>query len=126
MADTKSGASDELDVIRFSSEAEPKVSKRIPLFYIDDVAYTVPKDPSPSIGLKYLQIAHEESGDAATYYLMTTMLGEEGFQALIDYAEQGKLTQEDYDEVVLRAVDIVSRARTLPKARPSGTRKRRN
>jgi hypothetical protein len=128
MADIRQTASDEddLDIIRFSSEAEPRKETRIPLFYIDDVAYTVPKKPNPAIALKYLEKAHEEGSDEATYYLLTTMLGEEGYRALLDYAEQGKLSDEDYDTVVLRALDIVSRRQAIPKARQNGGRGRRN
>jgi hypothetical protein len=130
MADTKKSASDEdLDLIQFSSEAapDPKREQRIPLFSIDDVDYTVPRFPAPTIGLRYLKLAHEEGSDEANYWLLTSMLGEEGYDALMAYSDKGLLSDDDYDAVVAKALRIVSRQEGGPKGknRQNGGRSRR-
>jgi hypothetical protein len=125
----KQASGEDLDLIRFSSEAEPdpKREQRIPLFLIDEVEYTVPRFPAPTIGLKYLKLAHEQGSDEANYWLLTSMLGEEGYEALMDYSEKGLLTDEDYDAVVAKALRIVSRREGGPKDknRQNGGRSRR-
>jgi hypothetical protein len=125
----KQASGEDLDFIRFSSEAEPdpKREQRVPLFYIDEEAYTVPRFPAPTIGLRYLKLAHEEGSDEANYWLLTSMLGDEGYEALMDYSDKGKLTDEDYDAVVAKALRIVSRQDGGPKGknRQNGGRSRR-
>jgi hypothetical protein len=129
MADNRGVASDEedLDILHFSSEVEPNTEedKRIPLFFIDDVPYTVPKAPRQTIGLKYLQILHEEGEGEATFFLMTEMLGEEGYQALLDYGESGKLADGQFEAVVAKALRIMTRADQSPKGSLNGRRLRR-
>jgi hypothetical protein len=132
MADTvrrlASGENDEdLDIIRFSSDAKPnpEAEKRVPLFFIDDVPYTVPKKPNPVIGLTFLKLAHEEGVEEANYYLLMEMLGEEGYQALLDYAAKGLLEQEHYDQVLEKALRIVSRQDTPKANNRNGTYSRR-
>jgi hypothetical protein len=131
MADNhgKQASGEDLDLIRFSSEAvpDPKREKRIPLFYIDEKVYTVPQFPAPTIGLKYLKLAHEEGSDEANYWLLSSMLGEEGYEALMEYSDKGLLSDEDYDAVVAKALRIVSRQEGSPKGknRQNGGRSRR-
>jgi hypothetical protein len=73
-------------VLRFSSSSD-KPQEREPLFYIDDTEYTIPVDPSPSIGLEAIHIVSEGGGNPvamamADDYVMTQMLGEDGWAAL--------------------------------------------
>jgi hypothetical protein len=129
MADIHGVASDEdeVDILRFSSEVKPdkKREQRVPLFYIDDVPYTVPRFPDPAVGLRYLKILHEDSDGEATYFLLTTMLGEAGYNALMEYSEAGKLTQEQFDAVLAKALRIVGRTDEAPKLLRNGRRPRR-
>jgi hypothetical protein len=78
-------------VLRFTSEpaeaAEQVPEEREPLFYIDDVEYTIPVNPSSVIGREALHIMAEHGGGPvgmtlADDYIMTMMLGVEGFSAL--------------------------------------------
>jgi hypothetical protein len=120
VADTLKGLpsdGDDLDVLRFSSEAkaDKKVTQRVPLFYIDDEVYTVPRYPDPTVGLKYLKILHEESEGEANYYLLIEMLGQEGYDALMEYGEAGKLTTEQFDAVIAKALRIAGRQDESPK-----------
>jgi hypothetical protein len=55
-----------------------------PLFYIDDVEYTIPVEISAGFALRYLEIAADEGENAAELYLLKGVLGEDGFAALRD------------------------------------------
>lgn len=71
-------------VLRLTSEPEGE-EKREPLFYIDDREYTIPVEPPASIALTALDIMASGAPDAAARaerYVMTEMLGEDGWQAL--------------------------------------------
>ena len=130
MADTIRGLpsdEDDVDVLRFSSEAKPdkRRDQRIPLFYIDDDPFTVPRFPDPAVGLKFLKILHEDGDGEANYYLLTSMLGQEGYDALMAYSEKGLLTQEQFDGVIAKALRIVSRQDELKKVPQNGRRPRR-
>ena len=72
--------------LRFSS-ADDGEEKREPLFYVDDVEYTIPVEPSASIALESLHIIARGGGSLAAQmmaqdYVMTRMLGEDGWAAL--------------------------------------------
>lgn len=62
--------------------------ERLPLFYIDDELFTIPKRPRPNIGLKYLKTLRT-SGNAemATAVLLNSMLGDGAYDALSDCDE---------------------------------------
>jgi hypothetical protein len=105
----------EYKVLHLSSDQEGEPEKRVPLFYIDDVEYTVVENPSPTIGLRYLHILGTEGEGQAAYYLLSKMLGEEGYEALMTY---DKLTQEQYDQVLDLAVQISTGGKERPKVRP--------
>ncbi|MGA2412705.1 MAG: hypothetical protein ABSG46_20270 [Candidatus Binataceae bacterium] len=89
--------------VRLRSDAEVGASKRMPLFYIDDKEYTVPAKPAPNVGLRYLYLLHTKGEAEANYFLLNSLLGNEGYRALMTY---DKLTQKDFDDVMSRAVAI--------------------
>jgi hypothetical protein len=103
-----------VDVLRLPKEREHAQEKRVPLFYIDDVAYTVPAKPNPTMGLRYLHILKTEGQGQATYFLLTQMLGEKGYLALMNYED---LKQEEYDQVVNKATKIIMGPKERPKVR---------
>jgi len=73
-------------VLRLTSTSDEEEARE-PLFYIDDVEYTIPVEPPASIALEALHIVAEGGGSPvaqmmAEDYVMTEMLGEEGYAAL--------------------------------------------
>lgn len=88
-------------VLRFSSSsAEPE--EREPLFYIDDTEYTIPVEPSASIGLGAQDVLAEEREQLlaagfdlktatmtamglAQKFVLQEMLGQDGYEALLGY-----------------------------------------
>jgi hypothetical protein len=74
------------ELLRFTSTTD-EPEQREPLFYIDDTEYTILVNPPASIGQEALHILAEEGGGPlaqvmADDYVMTAMLGEEGYAAL--------------------------------------------
>jgi hypothetical protein len=132
MADTieqlgapEASASGELEILRLSSKDEGEPIEYLTLFEIDDKEYQVPKNPSPTVGLKFLHIMKTEGSQAAAYFMLTTMLSPEGYEALMNY---DKLTQEQYDFVLSAAVRIATGKTERPKgkqSRPPGSSGRR-
>lgn len=69
------------------SKPEPK---RIPLFYIDGVEYSVPEALPPAIGLRYLRDVRDGGNvDFAVAQLLTEAMGEDAFDALADCDQVG-------------------------------------
>lgn len=82
----KADATADPGVLRFSAESD-EPEEREPLFYINDAEYTIPVEPGPGIGMEALHIIAEGGGSAvamamADDYVMTEMLGAEGWEAL--------------------------------------------
>ncbi len=76
------------------------VEERVPLFYIGDTEYTIPKTIAPGVALKYLREAREHGRDLATAPLLTAVLGEEAYEAL----EESKALEEDQMEWIIDKV----------------------
>lgn len=136
MADTNKRSTDssgvidiapgDVDILRLSTADVDEEIEYITLFEIDDRAFQVPKNPSPTVGLRYLYILKHEGEGPAAYFMLNKMLGEEGYEALMDY---DKLKQEQYDFILTAAVRIATGKTERPKGtrnRPGGRSGRRN
>lgn len=64
--------------------------ERIEVFEVDDVVYSLPKKVSAGVSLKYLKLQAEEGPDAAMYFVMTKMLGQEAFDVLSEHEDLDK------------------------------------
>jgi hypothetical protein len=69
----------------------------VPVFELDGEWYQVPKVPSAGLSLGYLEVQSQQGPDAAVYWMMVEMLGEEGFQALRDHPS---LERADMDAII--------------------------
>ena len=76
---------------------EDVVEERVPLFYIGDDEYTIPKNISRSVALQYLRQASEVGHELATAPLLIRVLGEDAYMAL---EESKGLTAEQMDKIV--------------------------
>ncbi|MDH6448176.1 hypothetical protein M2155_000584 [Streptomyces sp. SAI-119] len=79
---------------------EDHVEERVPLFYIGDDEYTIPKSIPPGVALQYLREAREHGRDLATAPLLTAVLGEDAYRAL----EESKALDEDQMEWIINKV----------------------
>lgn len=85
-----SPASSAVVTARTSAPFEPLRLKSVPdappemvdLFEVDGVMYQVPRKPSASIGLQYLDAAESLGTQAANLFILREMLGQEGYKAL--------------------------------------------
>jgi len=76
---------------------EDVVEERVPLFYIGDDEYTIPKHIPKGVALQYLRHAADVGHELATAPLLIRVLGEDAYTAL----EQSKgLTDEQLEQIV--------------------------
>ena len=72
----------------------------IDVFELDGDVFQMPKKVSAGIGLKYLKIQAERGPDAAIYYMMLELLGEEAYEALMEHPSLDKETLDQILETV--------------------------
>lgn len=95
--------------LRLTPRTEP--AERLPLFYVGDVEFTIPARPGANVALQYLHIAsgqdcscirpHGRGEAAANDYLLTELLGDDGYQALREFED---LTLADLAAIIEIAV----------------------
>src|ERR1044072_6913623 len=68
-----------------------------PVFELDGDLYQIPKKPSAGLALGYLEKQSPLGADAAVYWMMVKMLGEEAFEALRDHPD---LEREQMDAII--------------------------
>lgn len=98
------------EVLRLTTRSTPE--ERVPLFYIDDREYTIPKRPRMNVALQFMHLARERNDSAAMDYLLEKLLGEEGYKALRDYDD---LTSEQFQQITDVATRLTLGALELPK-----------
>lgn len=74
--------------------------ERVPLFYIGDDEYTIPKSISPGVALQFLREAREHGRELATAPLLIRVLGEKAYLAL----EESQALDEDQMEWIINKV----------------------
>lgn len=104
----------DFEPIRIASDDEIE-EERVPLFYIGDTEYTIPKEMPPGVALQFLREAREHGRDLATAPLLTRVLGEDAYEAL----EQSKaLTEDQMEWIIDKVLDLaLSRKKQEGKAK---------
>ena len=102
------------EVIRLTPADE---GERVPLFYVGDDEYTIVARPQMEIGLTYLKLNRTPPGkgggeDAAIYYLLTALLGQDGYDALSAFKG---LRQDQFQKIVGIATQMALGALEIPK-----------
>lgn len=100
-------------VLRFSTTEEEAVEEREPLFYIDDREYTIPKVMPTNDALSCLHVFRTQGNLFATDHLLETLLGKEGYEALLSYK---KLKPEDLQAIIEIATERMLGSAEPPKA----------
>lgn len=72
---------DEFEPIHIPAD-EDVVEERVPLFYIGEDEYTIPKEIPPGYALEYLRVAAQVGEQLAAPTLLTRVLGEDAYMAL--------------------------------------------
>lgn len=69
----------------FESTSDDKEEERVPLFSIDGYVCTVPAEPSPAIGIRFLAASRNGSPFAAGFQLIEDMIGADAYQRFLDW-----------------------------------------
>jgi hypothetical protein len=110
-------------VLTFESTQEKDPERWVPLFYLDDEEFQILENPSPTMALKYLEIVKTRGAEAGSAFMLTELLTEDGFDALMGFEN---IHQDQFDAVMDRALEIVAEARKkAPKRRGGGRGQRR-
>ena len=89
----------DFEPIRIAAD-DDVVEERVPLFYVGDVEYTIPKDIPSGVALQYLRLAGERGEQFAAPILLTRVLGDEAYEAL-------ETSRALTDEQLQQIIDIV-------------------
>lgn len=73
---------DEPMVVHFKTRSAEVEVETEPLFYIDDVEYSIPKKLPANMGLRYLRLIRKRGQEIAADWLLEEVLGEAGYDAL--------------------------------------------
>lgn len=71
-----------------------RVEKRVPLFELEGVEYSVISNPAPGVALKFMEIQTEVGQEAAIVYMLKTMVGDDAYKALSDSPD---VSAEDFE-----------------------------
>lgn len=103
--------SDGFEVLRLTST--PKTDEeRVPVFYIDNTMYSIPKRPRMNIALQFMHLARSQGDSQAMDYLLGKLLGEDGYRALREYDD---LTPDQFTQITEIATNLTLGALELPK-----------
>lgn len=92
----------DFEPIRIAADDDVE-EERVPLFYIGDDEYTIPRDIPPGVALQYLRQARESGHELATPPLLIRVLGEDAYMAL----EQSRaVTEEQLERIVKLIIDL--------------------
>jgi len=113
---------DEPRILVLSSRDDPTPDRRkIPLFELDGKVYTVDSPQPPNNGLRYLRLLHTQGPQVAYAFMLETMLGSAGYEALIGY---DKLTPAHMERLIADALKILLGSHEGPKGQPRRRRRR--
>jgi hypothetical protein len=109
------------NIVSLRSAKNPPQGERVPAFSINGVTYSILTRPKVNAGLKYVHLARTRGQEIAIDFMLETLLGKEGYQALMDFDD---LTEEDLTAVMDAASKIMAGAIEAPKEKRSAGSRR--
>lgn len=103
-----------------TEEGEEVEIEMEPLFRLNGEEYLIPAKPSAGMALGYLEIQTVRGPDAAIHWMMTEMLGQDGYDALQNHPA---LPRETLDKIIQRVEKKVLGG--MQGKAPAGTNRRR-
>jgi hypothetical protein len=84
-----------IEVLKLETTGTEEEQKFVPIFTIDDKSYDLWVNPPATVGLRYLKEIRLNGADSAAVWLLYQMIGEDGYDALMNFAElkEGHLDQ---------------------------------
>ncbi|WP_225825593.1 hypothetical protein [Streptomyces naphthomycinicus] len=99
---TGTAAALDFEPVRIAADDDVE-EERLPLFYIGDTEYTIPKDIPPGVALQYLRTAGEMGEQLAAPVLLTRVLGQHAYEAL---ESSRALTDDQLQQIIQIVVDL--------------------
>lgn len=96
--------------------AEPTEDDRVDLFAVNGTTYQISTKPKINTALKYMHLARTQGSDVAVGYMLETLIGADGYQALMEFDD---LTQDDLETIIAAASKIMAGAVEDPKGKRS-------
>jgi hypothetical protein len=103
-------------IVSLRSAKNPVPDVRLPAFRINGVTYSILTKPKVNQGLKYVHLSRTRGQEIAIDFMLETLLGKEGYQALMDFDD---LTEDDLTAVITAASRIMAGAVETPKGKPA-------
>lgn len=103
---SSSGLEGAPEVIALKSRKD-RVEERVELFSIDDKGYSIPTAIRPNQSLQIMHVFREKGDAAGTSFMLETLLGSEGYDALINFDD---LDEEDLEKIITIAFKLVNSA----------------
>ncbi len=94
----------DFEPVRIETRSEPVPVERVPLFYLDDVEYTVPTVIPRSVSFKVLKTLRASGEAAAGQHALELLLGEEGYEAL---TSSDDISDEQFEQIMQIAASLV-------------------
>ena len=108
-------------ILVLSSKDPAPGRRKVPLFELDGKTYTVDSPQPPNRGLRYLHLMHTQGTQVAYAYMLETMLGEEGYAALMGF---DGLQSEHMERLVEDALKLLLGSHEGPKGQQKRRRRR--
>jgi len=103
-------------IVSLRSAINPPADQRVPAFSINGTTYSILTRPKVNQGLKYVHLARTRGSEIAIDFMLETLLGVDGYQALQDFDD---LTEDDLKAVIDAASRIMAGAVEAPKGKQS-------
>jgi hypothetical protein len=108
-------------IISLRSAKNPRQDERVPAFRINGTTYSIATKPRTNQGLKYMNLSRTRGSAIAIDFMLETLLGTDGYQALMDFDD---LTDDDLEAIIKAASRIMAGAIEGPKGKqPRGSKK---
>ena len=104
------------NIVSLRSAINPPEDERVPAFSINGKTYSILTRPKTNAGLRYVHLARTRGQEIAIDFMLETLLGKDGYQALMDFDD---LTEENLTDVINAAARIMTGAIETPKGKPS-------
>lgn len=102
-------------IVSLRSAVNPDPEQRVPAFSINGAVYTIGTKPKTNTGLKYVHLSRTRGPEIAIDFMLETLLGKEGYEALMDFDD---LTEADLTAVIEAASKIMAGSIEDPKGKP--------
>ena len=98
--------------LRFNTVEDETEEERVILFYLDEVAYDIPKHFPPGLGLRVIRTSRRQGDAVAAAELLEEVIGEEAYVALMNHKG---LSQEDIKDLMFAVQKVALGALDVPK-----------